>query len=575
MASKTINTILNLKDNFSKTINRTSKNTSEFQRRIKLAENQAKRMKSAITGAFGSIAMKTGAIIGGIGIAEFAKNSVMLASDLQEVQNVVDTTFGTGSKQITAWSDKAIKAFGLGKLEAQQFNGTMGALLKSSGVTGNSLIKMSTDLSGLAGDMASFYNLDTTEAFNKIRSGISGETEPLKQLGINMSVANLQAFALTQGIKKQYKEMSQAEQVQLRYNYLMKVSKDSQGDFARTNKGFANQLRIAKTQLKQLGATLAGYALPGINKLLIKFNSLFDILPIGTSKFKTLFGFFKNNSGMQTLITKTQNAKKLFSDWFSTFKESNTFKYLMASATDLVNTFKSKWSETMKSLGVLVEGASKFWSDHGTNIIQTATDIFNIFKNITSITWDISNAAISSIGKALAGDWKGAFESLSGSTATTYKNLQNISDLFVKNGFLREVAATYFPAVIADPNSQKKILDKRANNGSIFDFIRNPNRDWGKFLLTGEMDKYPKNAIGTSYFRGGLTHVDERGGEIKEYPNGTKIIPHDLSEKIVKSSNKGVNVYVIIQGNVIGNEEYADYVGQRVADKVILVLDNM
>jgi hypothetical protein len=113
-------------------------------------------------------------------------------------------------------------------------------MMKSSGMAGNEIVKMSTDLAGLAADMASFYNLDFETAFEKIRSGISGETEPLKQLGINMSVANLEAFALEKGITKAFNSMSQQEQIMLRYQYLMKATADAQGDSARTSDGFSS-----------------------------------------------------------------------------------------------------------------------------------------------------------------------------------------------------------------------------------------------------------------------------------------------------------------------------------------------
>lgn len=217
-----------------------------------------------------------GGAIAGIGIGAFAKKSLDLASDLVEVQNVVDTSFGPeGSKAVNKWSKDAIKAFGLSELQAKQFNGTMGAMLKSSGLTGSAIVSMSTKLSGLAGDFASFYNLDAEDAFTKIRSGISGETEPLKQLGINMSVANLEAFALSKGIKKAWKEMSQAEQVELRYNYLLKASTDVQGDFAKTlETSYANQKRVLKTQVEQAAARAMSSALPYALKFAKVLNTI-------------------------------------------------------------------------------------------------------------------------------------------------------------------------------------------------------------------------------------------------------------------------------------------------------------
>ena len=202
----------------------------------------------------------------------FLKKGVSLASNLQEVQNVVDTTFGDGAEQIYSWSEAAAESFGMSSLQAQNFNGTLGAMLKSMGLTDDAVLKMSTDMVGLAGDMASFYNLDVETAFEKIRAGISGETEPLKQLGINMSVANLEAYALSQGIETAYDKMSQSEQAILRYNYLMSVTADAQGDFAKTSDSFANQQRILQLQWENLSASLGQKLLPSLNNVLITAN---------------------------------------------------------------------------------------------------------------------------------------------------------------------------------------------------------------------------------------------------------------------------------------------------------------
>ncbi len=203
---------------------------------------------------------------------DFVKQGIELASNLQEVQNVVDTTFGDGAQQIYDWADAAAESFGMSSLQAQNFNGTLGAMLKSMGLADDAVMQMSTDMVGLAGDMASFYNLDVSAAFDKIRAGISGETEPLKQLGINMSVANLEAYALANGIETAYEKMSQAEQAQLRYNYLMSVTADAQGDFAKTSESFANQQRILQLNLENLSATAGESLLPVLNETIALLN---------------------------------------------------------------------------------------------------------------------------------------------------------------------------------------------------------------------------------------------------------------------------------------------------------------
>ncbi len=202
----------------------------------------------------------------GSAVAKAAMECVNLASDLQEVQNVVDVTFGESAGTINDWSRQAANAFGLSELSAKQYTGTMGAMLKSSGVADEAIVQMSTDLVGLSGDFASFFNIANEEAFAKIRSGISGETEPLKQLGINMSVANLEAYALSQGIEKSYSAMTQAEQVTLRYNYLLSVSADAQGDFARTSDGLANQQRVTKLAIQNLGTAIGSRLIPAMTK---------------------------------------------------------------------------------------------------------------------------------------------------------------------------------------------------------------------------------------------------------------------------------------------------------------------
>jgi len=272
MASKTIATILNLKDNFSATIKKTAENTKAFQAQVEKSQSSVKDIKEGVTSAFTSIAAKIGGLVAGGALADFAQQSITLASNLVELQNVVNVTFGKNAQTISSWATTAIQSYGLSQSSAMKYTATMGAMLKSSGVTGGAMVDMSEKLSGLAGDLSSFYNLSQDDAFQKIQAGIAGQTKPLRELGINMSEANLQAFALSEGIKTSYKSMTQAQQTTLRYNYLLSASKDAQGDFIRTNTSFANQLRITKTTIQQIGANIASDFLPYLDKLINVFN---------------------------------------------------------------------------------------------------------------------------------------------------------------------------------------------------------------------------------------------------------------------------------------------------------------
>jgi hypothetical protein len=260
---------------------RASGESMRLSRNVQSSAGHMSRVAAIAKGAFlGSLASKAFSTISSR-VVGVAADSVKLASDLYEVQNVVDTTFGQSSNQINAWSQTALKAYGLSELQAKQFTGTMGAMMKSSGVSGDALIKMSENLTGLAGDLASFRNLSPEEAFQKIQSGISGETEPLKQIGINMSVANMEAFAMSKGIKTSYQNMDQASQVALRYNYLLSVTKDAQGDFAKTAGGFANQTRLLHTNLAQLSAKMAQNLLPVLAKGEQKMNAFLEKFTAG------------------------------------------------------------------------------------------------------------------------------------------------------------------------------------------------------------------------------------------------------------------------------------------------------
>ena len=249
----------------------------EFEKEAKKTGGQFEgTVEETMNGAESTVSTTAAKIAKAIGSAfvvkqviEFGKAAVGVASDLNEVQNVVDTTFGTdGAIKVNEWARNAAEAFGESELQAKQFTSTLGAMFKSMGVGQADMEEMSMSLAGLAGDMASFYNLDPAEAFEKLRSGISGETEPLKQLGINMSVVNLEAFAMAEGITKSYQEMTQAEQATLRYQYIMSATADAQGDFANTSDSLANQQRILQLEVQTLAAEIGQDLMPIAQEIL-------------------------------------------------------------------------------------------------------------------------------------------------------------------------------------------------------------------------------------------------------------------------------------------------------------------
>lgn len=264
----------------------------------------------ALSGMAGKVAGMVAGYLSLQGAMETVKAGIDYASDLAEVQNVVDVSFGKSAASINDWSQKALEAYGLNEVTAKRYNGTLGAMLKSTGVTGDSVVDMSEKLTGLAGDMASFYNLDTNAAFEKIRSGISGETEPLKQLGINMSVANLEAYALSQGITTAYDKMSQAEQTMLRYNYLMSVTSDAQGDFARTSDSWANQTRLLSENWTEFVGKMAANLLPTLTAGVSTLNDVILWMSENTAFITPILGAITTAVGLYTAAVLTNAAAK-------------------------------------------------------------------------------------------------------------------------------------------------------------------------------------------------------------------------------------------------------------------------
>ena len=220
------------------------------------------------------------------GLANLGKSAIGFGSAITEIENVVDVSFGSMADEAYKFASTAKEQFGLSELAAKQYSGTMMAMMKSSGVAQDAASKMSISLAGLAGDIASFYNVDTDTAFQKIRSGISGEIEPLRQLGINLSVANMEAYALSRGITTSYNAMSQAEKVALRYNYLMSVTGDVQGDFARTSGTWANQVRLLTLNFQSLSAVIGQGLIAGILPAIQALNALMSKLMQAANVFR-------------------------------------------------------------------------------------------------------------------------------------------------------------------------------------------------------------------------------------------------------------------------------------------------
>ncbi len=200
--------------------------------------------------------------------------AIKLASDYEESLNKVKVAFGSTSIQVETFAKTTLESFGIAEGSALEMASLFGDMSTSMGLTEQEAAAMSTQLVGLAGDLASFKNIGIEQAQTALAGIFTGETESLKKLGIVMTEANLKSFALTQGMNSNVKSMTQAEKVALRYSFVMAKTANAQGDFARTSDGFANQTRILQESLKQLGQEMGAVLLPLATKIVVKFNSI-------------------------------------------------------------------------------------------------------------------------------------------------------------------------------------------------------------------------------------------------------------------------------------------------------------
>ena len=253
-------------------------------------QNGVSAIKQSFNG-LGSAVKKIGLLIGGafaVGkLVQFSKECVELGSDLSEVQNVVDVTFTTMSGKVNEFAKNAMTSAGLSETMAKQYVGTFGAMSKSFGFSEAQAYDMSTALTQLTGDVASFYNISQDLAYIKLKSVFTGETETLKDLGVVMTQSALDQYALANGYGKTTSAMTEQEKVALRLAFVQDQLSAASGDFVRTSDSWANQVRVMQLQLQSLKATV-GQGLINI------FTPVLKVINILLGKLATLANAFKS-----------------------------------------------------------------------------------------------------------------------------------------------------------------------------------------------------------------------------------------------------------------------------------------
>lgn len=238
--------------------------------------NTMQKQISGLGGAIGKLGATIAATFAVGKLIQFGKEAIQLGSDLEEVQNVVDVTFTTMNEQVNEFARNAAESAGLSETMAKRYVGTFGAMSKAFGFAENEAFEMSTALTQLAGDVASFYNISQDEAYTKLKSVFTGETETLKDLGVVMTQNALDSYAMAKGYGKTTKAMTEQEKVALRYAFVQDQLSAAQGDFVRTSDSWANQMKILSLAFDSFKANI-GQALINIFTPFLKvINQIVD-----------------------------------------------------------------------------------------------------------------------------------------------------------------------------------------------------------------------------------------------------------------------------------------------------------
>lgn len=379
--------------------------------------SKSKRVTTDISDQFGNafkkIAAVVAATVSAAAVARFGKSCIELGSDLAEVQNVVDVTFNKLSGSVNKWSKEAASSYGLSETMAKKYVGTFGSMAEAFGFTEQQAYDMSTTLTGLTGDVASFYNLNQDLAYTKLKSVFSGETETLKDLGIVMTQTALDSYALANGYNKTTSEMTEAEKVTLRYKFVQDQLKNATGDFARTQDSWANQTRILQLRFDSLKATIGQGLINAFNPVLKVINSLIGRVSVLADKFKAFTDQIFGNAGdgsavssdladasnsagdlasnadttstaLNNVADKADKAKRSIAgfDRLNVLSSNDT----SASATDTPSTAASTaTSSTEKSLGSAlsnaVDGLAAKWDAKGKKVIDSMKNAFSVVKS--------------------------------------------------------------------------------------------------------------------------------------------------------------------------------------------------
>ena len=416
---------------------------SSFNRISKASIGMKVGLLSAVNGISAirrSILSALGVVGGFYAVIRGIKESINISSDLTEVQNVVDVTFGNYKKKIEDLAKVSIPELGMSELTTKQIASRYQAMGTAMGISQKGMADMSTELTRLAGDMASFYNVEQKAVGEDLEAIFTGQTKPLRQYGLDLTEATLQEWAMKQGMDANINSMSQMEKTMLRYQYVMANTGAAQGDFVRTADTWANQVRVLKENFKALGSVIGSTFINALKPLVKALNSamshIISFAKVVSNALGKIFGWtYEENSGgiaqdyediadsAEDLATGTgkaaDNAKKLK-------QQLQGFDELNVLTSDLADNLDSATGRTGGTGSGAASGYEGQWKKTG-EVLPFESDIDTLRKlgktisetlinAMESIDWNSAYEKARNFGTGLAEFLNGLFEGYNGQT---------------------------------------------------------------------------------------------------------------------------------------------------------------
>jgi len=426
-------------------------NTIETQ--TKKGTSAFKTMAKYVAGAFSVAA-----------VANFGKQLINTASDVEEMQGKFDVVFDGMQGSVTAWSEQQAKAMGRSKYEIQGYLADSQNMFVGMGMTREAGADLSKQMTTLAIDLASFNNLQDADAVEKLNKALMGETESAKSLGAVLNENTLAAAMNQMGINKNWKELSEAEKMQVRYQAIVMQSADAMGDAERTSGSFANQMRALKANAHDTMAEMGQALLPVASKVLQVFNGAIPVARDLAEKGFALIG----NIGSQVM-----EKLRPFVPYVLQIKDA-----FVTAMQNIIPNVMNLWNSIQSNLMPII-GA----------LLNKVMENMPTIQSIISSTFNVVSSVISIAVKGI--------------------------DLFVR--VIGGVYEKIKPVLDLIGSAFDKVF------GGVSKIVGGASNVLSKLSGSGGSAKIGRNARGTNYWGGGLTMVGEEGPELVNLPTGSKV----------------------------------------------------